>query len=113
MANNDDVYVPFDQEFKDSSNVKGGGNSKLNCELFHEEDDIVNDMFRVKRIGSGIAEKWRVYKNDKVVLTMLVSSLSIEQAEYLRTADGLKDILSLYKSGIKDISILISRLMVK
>jgi hypothetical protein len=78
--------------------------SKSDDELFDEEKHIVEKSFRVKRISYGKNEKWRIYEDNKIMLTIDGTKISKKEREYLRTTEGFSFIIKQVRSGIKSIN---------
>jgi len=62
------------EEFKDS-NIKYVL-SKFEFDLYHESDDLNFPVVRVKRIAVGKTEKWKLFLNEKLYLTIEGTKLS-------------------------------------
>jgi hypothetical protein len=78
--------------------------SKSDDDLFDEEKHIAEKSYRVKRISYGKNEKWRIYENNKVMLTIDGTKISKKEREYLRTTNGFSFIIKQVKSGIKSVN---------
>jgi uncharacterized protein YbcV (DUF1398 family) len=77
--------------------------SKLDKELFNEENNIKHKIIRVKReTFPNKGEKWKVLENDECVIIIDGNKLTDVEKTYLRTANGLSLILSEYKKGTRD-----------
>ncbi len=88
------------EEFKDQ-NLKYNL-SKFEYDLYHEEDDVVQKVIRVKRFSlPNKGERWKVFEDNKVLWTLEGTKLTKKEREFLRTVDGINWILSEYKNGIK------------
>ncbi len=84
--------------------------SKLDLELFDEEKGaVVSPVFRVKRL-SNKGEKWKVFKNDQIVLLIDAVRLSKKEKEYLRSLEGVSFLIASAKESVKTVSELKRRL---
>lgn len=78
--------------------------SKFEYDLYHEEDDIVTRVIRVKRTGTfNKNEKWKISENDKVVFTLEGVKISKKEREFLRGIDGINFLIARAKIGIKSL----------
>jgi len=76
--------------------------SKFEHDLYCEEDNIIEKVIRVKRIGMpNKGEKWRVFENNKAIFTIEGVKISKKEKEFLRTIDGVSFIIAQAKIGIK------------
>lgn len=76
--------------------------SKLDHDLYHEDLDISNPVYRVKRVGMpNKGCKWKIMLNEKVLFIIEGIKLSKQEKEYLDTVDGFAFMLRQAKSGIK------------
>lgn len=88
------------EDFKDQ-NLKYSL-SKFEYDLYHEEDDTVEKVIRVKRVSlPNKEEKWKIYEDNKAILVIEGSKLTNKEKEFLRSVDGVNFLLSQYKQGIK------------
>src|SRR6185369_14639538 len=88
------------EEFKDK-NLKYNL-SKFEYDLFHEEDDRIETVIRVRRISMpNRDEKWKIIENNKVIFIVEGSKLNNKEKEFLRSVDGVNFLLKQAKSGIK------------
>jgi hypothetical protein len=80
--------------------------SKFEYDLYHEEDDIPLPIIRVKHFGSPSrgAERWKVFADNKLVLTVEGSKFNKQERAFLRGLDGINFLISCYKLGIKSFS---------
>jgi hypothetical protein len=80
--------------------------SKFEYDLYHEEDDIQLPIIRVKYFGSPArrAERWKMFADNKLVLTVEGSKLNKRERSFLRGLDGINFLISSYKSGLKSFS---------
>ena len=79
--------------------------SKVDFELYDEQKNIAQKVFRIKRIGlPNKAEKWKVIVDDKVIFIVDGMKISKKERTYLRTLDGVQFLISWAKSGIGPMS---------
>lgn len=98
---NNKTNVSNIDELKEPSKI---GASKFDYELYHEEDDIIERIFRVKRLGNDDKERWRIFENSTNTFTIEINQLSKKQAAYLRTSEGMTFLLQQYKIGARTIT---------
>jgi hypothetical protein len=80
--------------------------SKFEYDLYHEEDDIVQKIIRVKRTGSNSSEKWKIFQDTKLLFLLDGSKLGNKEKDFLRTVDGVNFLISQAKEGIKSFNAL-------
>ena len=91
------------EEFKEQS-VKNNF-SKIEYDLFHDEDHVVLPVIRVKRISlPNKGDKWKIFTDNKVSFIIEGSKLLKKEKEFLQTIDGFNFILSQAKIGIKSLN---------
>jgi len=78
--------------------------SKFDYELYDESKDVANIVYRVKRIGSLKEEKWKIFADNKLIITLDGDKVSKKEREFLRTLDGVNFLLQECKSGNHSIS---------
>lgn len=84
--------------------------NKYEFDLFHEEDNVVHRLIRVKRFANSKDEKWKIFDDNKVLLIIEGQKLTLKEREFLRTVDGSKWLLSKAKEGIKSLNYLKSEI---
>lgn len=95
----DPTTSPVGEEFKDQ--VKHNM-SKFEYDLYHEEDDVVEKVIRVKRVSMpNKGEKWKLFEDNKVVFVVEGTKLNNKEKEFLRTIDGVNFLIAQCKIGIK------------
>ena len=82
------------------------GLSKFEQDLFKEESDCVEKVISVKRTLINKIEKWKLFENDNVVLTIDGYRLTNKEKSFLRTIDGFNFLIKQYKSGVDSFSTL-------
>lgn len=79
--------------------------SKFDFDLYHEEDDIAEKVYRVKRVSMpNKGEKWKIMIDNKVAFVIEGNKLSKKEREFLVTVDGFSFILAQAKLGIKSLN---------
>lgn len=103
--NNTDATAPaVGEEFKDQ--VKHNL-SKFEYDLYHEEDDVVEKVIRIKRVAMpNKGEKWKLFEDNKVVFVVEGAKLNNKEKEFLRTIDGVNFLIAQCKMGIKSFNAL-------
>lgn len=88
------------EELKDQ-NIKHNL-SKFEYDLFHEEDDKIEPIIRVRRVNMpNKNEKWKIMSDNKVLFVIEGVKLTNKEKEFLRSIDGVNFLLKQAKSGIK------------
>lgn len=104
----------FDENDKDGTKPLG---TKFDHDLFVEENDKVENIYRIKRIKYGLEEKWKIFINDELVYTILGSKLKKKELNYLRTVEGNNFLINYLKAGnelkLKSIQKSISLMIIK
>lgn len=73
---------------------------RVDNELFNEEDsNIVHSVINVKRVK----EDWEILVDGKSALLLKGTRFTNTEKDYLRTVDGMKFLISTYKSGKKSV----------
>lgn len=90
----DPSYQNLDEQ-KESNNKLNL--SKFDYELYHEEDNIVETVIRVKRITHSNNEEWKIFKNKEVILIIDGSKCSKKEREFIRSVDGVNWLIKLAK----------------
>jgi hypothetical protein len=92
-------------EFKDQSTKHSL--SKFEYDLYHEEDDKIEKIIRVKRISMpNNGEKWKIFEDNSVVVIVEGSKLTNKEKDFLRSVEGVNFLITQYKLGIKSFSAL-------
>ena len=80
--------------------------NKYEFDLFHEEDNVVHKLIRIKRFFSSKTkeEKWKVFEDNKVALVLEGEKFTLKEKEYLRTVNGINLLLNHYKKNDMAIS---------
>lgn len=82
--------------------------NRFDYDLFKEENDIIEPMYRVKHSATPKrGERWKIFKNNEIVVELDGSKLGKKECEFLRSLDGARWLLTNAKTnmdGIKNIS---------
>jgi hypothetical protein len=80
------------------------GANRLNFDLFKEEDNKPQDVFRVKRTDTPKrGEKWKVFKNEKILFEIEGDNINKGQAAFLRSIDGITWLIGKCKEGLTNL----------
>lgn len=100
MADKYDQIPTISDEFKEQ-NIKFTL-SKHEDDLFDEEDDKTFKVIRVKRTGMpGRGEKWKIFDDTELVLTLEGYKLTKKEKIFLRSIDGINFLMAQFKTGAK------------
>lgn len=91
---------------KELKGVLNKHENKHEYDLYHEEDDVVLPLFRVKKLVHGNSEKWKVFSNDKVIFTIESTNLTKAQQDFLRTVEGFNFLMNLCKTKVPTVQTL-------
>lgn len=80
--------------------------NKFEFDLFNEEDNVVHRLIRVKRSANSKEEKWKIFDDNKVILTIEGSKLTNKEKEFLRTVNGVTWLIAKAKEGFKSLNAL-------
>ena len=79
--------------------------SKYEFDLFKDEDHVALPVIRVKRIKvSNKKDKWKIFEDNKLVLTIEGDKLNKKERKFLYSAEGVSFIITQYKKGCKSIN---------
>lgn len=85
--------------------------SKLDFELFDEDKNKPSRTIRVKRLGIiDKTERWKIFQDDILLFTVEGAKLSKKERAFLRGVDGTIYLIQEFKSGIKSLKELKTRL---
>lgn len=78
---------------------------KADNELFNEESsNIIHPVINVKRVKpSKNVENWQILVNGKIALLLKGTRFTVPEKDYLKTVDGMKFLISMYKNGKKSV----------
>lgn len=97
--------VPLTEEFKDQ-NYKHSL-SKIDHDLYKEEDDITLPVIRVKHVSlPNKGDRWKVLEDNKVVFVLEGAKLTKKERTFLNTIEGVNFLLKQAKAGIKSFNAL-------
>jgi hypothetical protein len=81
--------------------------SKIEGELYREEDNVKMPFVRVKCITlPHDGARWKVFEDSKVVFVLEGAKLNSKERDFLRTVDGANFLLRRAKTGIKSFNAL-------
>lgn len=81
--------------------------SKKDDDLYHEEDNILFKVIRVKRIGMpNREEKWKIFDENKVIFVVEGHKLAKKERAFLRGIDGVNFLIGEFKRGVKSFNAL-------
>ena len=80
------------------------GSLRQESELFDEKSHVPHGVIGVKRVEYGKGEDWEVLQDDKVALVLKGVRFTSKEKEFLRSVDGIKFIMTGFKSGWKSVS---------
>ncbi len=73
--------------------------SRFSFDLFKEnEAATINPVIRIRHMGSGDTEKWRVFEDNKNTFTLEASKISKKEKLFLHSVDGARFLLAKCKS---------------
>lgn len=88
----------------ENSESKGFNLLRTDNELFNEEDNIAHPVVNAKRVKlPRHGEDWEILVNGKVALLLKGTRFTNPEKAFLRTVDGMKFLISEYKSGHKSV----------
>lgn len=95
--------IPITEEVKDQNSRYSL--SKFDFDLFHEEDDISNQVVRVKSVSMpNHGQKWKITIDNKLIFTIESTKISKKERLFLQTIDGFNFMLAQAKLGIKSLN---------
>ena len=76
--------------------------SKYEYDLYNEEDDVAEKIYRVKRFSMpNRHEKWKFFLDTKVIFVVESTKISKAERKFLQTVEGFNFMLSQAKNGVK------------
>jgi hypothetical protein len=98
MMDTRDFSITISKDFKSQSNKFAL--SKIEDELYKEDQHIVMPIVRVKHISlPNKGDRWRIYKNDKQVIVVEGTKLNKKERVYLRSLEGVSFLIAEVKAG--------------
>ncbi len=88
--------------YKNKSNINSFCLLKSDNDLFNNDSYTPNKIIRIKLINN--CEDWEIYEDNKTVLNLKGSRFTTAEKKYLKTIDGMKFLVSEYKSGTKSVN---------
>lgn len=93
-----------DQDYVvDNAGIKHS-NSKIEYELFKDEENVAEKVVRVRRTVVGKNERWKIFEDGKIVFTVEGLKLTKGEREFLRTPAGCSFLIAQGRNGIKSFS---------
>lgn len=81
--------------------------SKFEYDLYHEEDNKIEKVIRVKRVSMpNKGEKWKILDDGKTAFVVEGTKLGKKEREFLRTVEGVNFLINQYKKGIRSFNAL-------
>jgi hypothetical protein len=79
--------------------------SKFEYDLFHDEDNVINKVIRVKRFGSPTkGETWKIYEDSRIANIIDGKKLTKKEKMFLYTPEGIGFIVRQHKEGVTALS---------
>ena len=116
MPNSFDIlnkkYSSYYDEEPEPNNVNN--TLRQHDDLFDDKDYIVHKIIRIRRKNTPRkGEYWEILEDNKVMLEVKEYRLTKSQKEFLRTSDGIKLVMQLYKDGNRSVSKIIEGIELK
>lgn len=102
-----------DQYIKSGSEVRNFGYhlTKADNELFDDAKYVPGDVLQITYKNSKKnGEEWQIIKNNKIFFVLKSNRLSSLEKKYLKTSEGICNILSWVKSGVNNFNQLKNKL---
>jgi len=108
--NNDVINSSITDEFKESNSKYTL--SKFERDLYYEEDNIIEKIIRIRRYPSSTnkEEKWKLFEDNKVMLTIESEELTKKEKKFLRSVEGVVFLIKKYKLGLNSSDLLIKEI---
>jgi len=91
------IFSP--EEIKDGSKY---GLSKIDHDLYKEEDDKVEKVIRAKHFNlPNKGDRWKIFEDNKIVCIIEGNKLNKKEKDFLKSVEGITWLLAEAKSGIK------------
>jgi hypothetical protein len=82
-----------------------GNSSRVDNELFKDEDHIVYPLIQVKKINkSKNGESWQILQDKKIMLVLKVDEFNNKELDFLKTPKGFLYLINKYKKGCRSLS---------
>jgi len=95
--------IPITEEVKDQNSKYSL--SKFDFDLYHEEDDVSNQVIRVKSVSMpNKGQKWKITIDNKLIFTIESTKISKKERSFLQTIEGFNFMLAQAKLGIKSLN---------
>lgn len=94
----EDMYIAQENE------SRGFNLLKADNELYIDDSDVPHTVINAKRVRlPRNGEDWEILEDGDVVLVLKGTRFTKSEKEFLRTVDGMKFLISEYKSGAKSV----------
>jgi hypothetical protein len=103
MLNKNNIERPniYGEEYRDNSESKFSS-GKSDDDLYHEEDNKVLPVIRVKHYNlPNNDEKWKIFSDSKVLIVIEGKKLTKKERAFLYTIDGINFLIGQAKVGVK------------
>jgi len=98
MSNRYVDHLGYFEDLKD--NISKSNLNKYEYDLYQEEDNNPGTVIQVKKVGNlKKGEKWKILKDNKLVLTIDGSKLTSKERSFLYTAEGTSFLIKHFKLG--------------
>lgn len=98
------IYTDQYSDSEQLSDINKFNSFKHDSELFDEEKYVVYPIIEIKRFDTRKLEKWEIKENNKISFTIRSDQLTEKEKKYLRSASGMNLLLELYKTGVRTVS---------
>ena len=79
--------------------------SKYEYDLYKDEDNIVQPIYRVKRISlPNKGERWKVFQDTDILFVIDGIKISKKEKAFLRTLDGVSVVMTAARQGARSFS---------
>lgn len=101
VDNDNEFYIPRDLK-NELGNTSGSFHlSKMDNDLFKEDNNVINTVFRVKRKETKKSgESWHIFSDDLEILEIKAYRLSKAEKEFFRGVEGIKFLLECAKNNV-------------
>ncbi len=88
--------------------------SKFEDDLYKDDQNVVMPVIQVKYHSlPNKGDKWKIFSDDEVVITILGTKLNKKERAFLRGPDGVNFMIAQIKSGVKSFHGLKTALKIK
>ncbi len=99
-------YLSDDYLFTELTELnKNKSSLRVDNELFDDESNVIHKLIRARRVSLPRGgEDWEIVEDEEVVFTIRGVRLTKKEKEILRTVDGLNLLINEYRSGVKSVA---------